>query len=94
MSQNRANLHTVVSGVVQGVGFRFFAQAIAYRYNLVGYVRNLPDGRVEVEVEGEIGLLNDFLEDMKRGPISARVTAVGTKWGEYSGKYKNFEVRY
>jgi acylphosphatase len=60
----RAEVH--FEGHVQGVGFRFTAQATAGRYAIVGYVRNLPDGRVELVVEGEKGEIDRFLADLSR----------------------------
>lgn len=88
----RANL--VVSGMVQGVGYRFFVERVATRYGLTGWVRNRPDGRVEVEVEGERGLINALIEELKVGPRSAYVAAVTTTWKEYQGEFDDFQIRF
>lgn len=90
----RACLHIVVDGVVQGVGFRFFTERAAGRYNISGWVRNLPDGRVEIEVEGEEGVLNAFLGDIRRGPPHAHVTGVRVSRLPATGQYKDFGVRF
>ena len=66
----------LISGRVQGVGFRFFTEATAVREGLHGWVRNLPDGRVEVAAEGEADAIERFERDMRRGPPGARVNDV------------------
>jgi acylphosphatase len=63
----------VVSGRVQGVGFRYFAQAKASRDGLHGWVRNLPDGRVEAAAEGEADAIQRFEQALRHGPPGARV---------------------
>ena len=59
--------HYYVSGRVQGVGFRYRAYHIAQHLRLTGYVKNLYDGRVEMEVQGESELVRDFFEQMEAG---------------------------
>ncbi|HSL20681.1 MAG TPA: acylphosphatase [Vicinamibacterales bacterium] len=66
----------IVSGRVQGVGFRFFAEDQARAEGLSGYVRNLPDGRVEVLAEGEEESVARFERALNRGPRSAIVDRV------------------
>jgi acylphosphatase len=66
----------LVSGFVQGVGFRYFAQYTAQRLHVSGYVRNLRDGRVEAYAVGTPEQLADFRKALERGPASAEVTAV------------------
>lgn len=90
----RSCLHILVDGVVQGVGFRFFTEQVAGRYGLCGWVRNLPDGRVEIEVEGEEGVLNAFLGDVRRGPSHAHVTNVQVNRRPATGQYRGFEVKF
>jgi acylphosphatase len=66
----------LISGRVQGVGFRFFAEAVASFEGLHGWVQNLPDGRVEIAVEGESEAVERFEGKVRRGPPAARVTDV------------------
>ena len=66
----------VVSGRVQGVGFRYFTQDTARREGLTGVVRNLPDGRVEAVAEGDRESLDRFEAALRRGPSHARVDSV------------------
>jgi acylphosphatase len=63
----------IISGHVQGVGFRYFAQAMAAREGLHGWVRNLPDGRVEAAAEGEADAMERFERTLRHGPPGARV---------------------
>ena len=66
----------VISGRVQGVGFRFFAEAAAAREGLHGWVQNLPDGLVEVSAEGEAEAIERFERNIAHGPPGARVSDV------------------
>jgi acylphosphatase len=72
----RLSRHYVISGRVQGVGFRYFAYESAAREGIYGWVRNAPDGRVEVEAEGETEALLRFEHRIRHGPPGARVDAV------------------
>jgi acylphosphatase len=85
-------LHGWVTGVVQGVGFRYFAQRKASHYGLTGWVRNLPDDRVEFLAEGPLGILKDYLKEMQIGPPAGQVDNVQVMWEEYRGEFKNFRI--
>ena len=67
-----------VSGTVQGVGFRFFAERVARRLHLAGWVRNLPDGSVEVYAVGEAASILEMEKELRQGPRMASVTDVRT----------------
>jgi acylphosphatase len=84
--------HLWISGVVQGVGFRFFAVRAAQRYGVSGFVRNLPDGRVEAVAEGLRESVQAFLETLRRGPAGALVRAVDVQWEAPEGR-AGFEIR-
>lgn len=73
-------MHAVVTGRVQGVGFRFFVENRAAVLGLRGWVRNLRTGQVEVLATGEEGVLRTFLEDLREGPRLAKVTGVEVDW--------------
>ena len=68
--------HYVVTGRVQGVGFRLFAEHVALRENLSGYVRNLADGRVEAQAEGDAEAVERFEMAIRQGPGGAWVRDV------------------
>jgi len=90
-----AALRVVVSGRVQGVMFRDFTCRQAEGLSLTGYVRNLPDGRaVEVEAEGERPRLEKFLEMLRQGSPRAAVENFAPSWGQYTGKYQGFSIRF
>ena len=82
----------LISGRVQGVGFRFFARESAAAENLRGWVKNLPDGRVEALVEGDRESVDRFERKMRRGPASARVEDVAVS-EEGTGSVHGFEIR-
>jgi acylphosphatase len=76
-----------VSGTVQGVGYRYFAQKISMRLGLVGYVKNLGDGRVEVYAIGEREQLVALKKELERGPRAASVAEVAEEETEVEEKY-------
>lgn len=84
----------IISGVVQGVGYRYFAVRKANEYSLFGYTRNLYNGDVEVEVEGERGLVSDFIEELKIGPASSSVTNLSIEWKNHQNKYTSFDIEF
>jgi len=82
----------LVSGEVQGVGFRFFTQRVAAHHQVVGYVRNLPDGRVEAHAEGTPEGIEGFKHDLAAGPQHARVEQVEELSVEPTGRYPSFRI--
>jgi acylphosphatase len=82
----------LIGGRVQGVGFRYFAQDLALRENATGWVRNLPDGRVEVLVEGEIEAIDRIERALRSGPRGARIDHVVVDDDEASGAYTAFTI--
>lgn len=88
------SIHAVVSGRVQGVGFRDFAAGRAQSLGLTGYVRNLEDGPVEVVAEGPREALEILIDRLRVGPDSARVTAVEVEWGAAAGAFEGFVITW
>lgn len=91
---DRARLHLLVSGLVQGVFFRQTTVDEARRLGLAGWVRNLPDGRVEVEAEGARDALQRLLAFCRRGPPAARVDDVEADWKAFVGDMRSFVARH
>jgi acylphosphatase len=89
-----ARAHILVSGRVQGVGYRAFAARTAARRGLAGGVRNLDDGRVELEVEGQKAVIEALLQELKVGPPAAYVTKIETEWGAATGRFADFSIWY
>jgi acylphosphatase len=88
-----ARVHLVASGRVQGVFYRQSTVDAARRLDLRGWVRNLPDGRVEAEAEGERTALESLVEWCRRGPPGARVLGLEVRWDLPVGDLGPFEVR-
>jgi len=83
-----------VTGVVQGVYYRHNTKRRADALGLVGTVRNLPDGSVEVVCEGDEGSIRDLIEWCRQGPPGASVEGVEVAWAEPMGRFARFNVLY
>jgi len=92
-STGATRLRATVHGRVQGVGYRYYALRRARERGLVGYVRNLWDGTVEVVAEGPRGRLDEMLTLLRAGPTAAFVTHVDVQWEKPTGAHDRFEVR-
>jgi acylphosphatase len=90
---DRARAHILVSGDVQGVSFRAATVDEARRLHVHGWVRNIADGRVEAEAEGERASVEALVRWCERGPPAARVADVQVSWSAYSGDLGPFSVR-
>lgn len=82
-----------MSGRVQGVGYRFFADEAARVENLSGWIRNLPDGRVEALAEGDLEAVERFARHLARGPGGARIDRIDTVEETPDGRVRPFEIR-
>jgi acylphosphatase len=89
-----ARLTAIVTGLVQGVNFRWFTQRHAAELGLVGYVRNRADGSVEFVAEGGRDALERLLDAVRAGPSSAVVENVETRWSAPTGEFHRFEIRF
>ena len=89
-----ARLHVWVDGAVQGVFFRASTRDKARELGLAGWVKNLPDGRVEAVFEGDRETCERVLDYVGAGPPSARVTRVEKTWDESEEGFDGFSVRY
>lgn len=89
---SRVRIHFFVEGKVQRVFFRETTRKVAESCNVTGWVRNLPDGRVEGVIEGEEEAVKQVEDFIHRGPELAQVTAVSVELEEYRGEFKEFTV--
>ena len=94
MGDSQARVNLLISGVVQMVGFRYYVRHKSQKYGLAGYARNLPDGRVEVEAEGERGMLEELIKDCRVGPPAAKVTDLKIEWKPNQGEFKQFFIDF
>jgi acylphosphatase len=83
----------LIAGRVQGVGFRWFTHDTAAREGVLGWVRNLPDGRVEVLAEGDVTAIERLEAALRRGPPAARVETFETEEHAPHGRFNEFEIR-
>jgi acylphosphatase len=83
----------VISGRVQGVGYRYFALRVARELKLAGWVKNLPDGRVEALASGPAARLKRFDAELRIGPPSAEVKSVEVAEGVADAKLEGFHIR-
>ena len=91
-SMTRVARKFLISGDVQGVGYRFFAQRAAARHQIVGYVKNLPDGTVEALAEGPANSVEAFQHDLAAGPRFSIVAQVEEINLEPTGQYSSFRI--
>ena len=85
-------VHLFISGFVQGVGYRQFVKSHAKKLGLTGWVRNLPDGRVEAVIQGEKDLIENLITLSRRGPVLSDVDHVEVLWDEVEETYSDFLI--
>jgi len=84
----------IIDGIVQGVGYRWFAQQAAVDLGLTGWVRNRMNGDVEVLVEGAKHNIDNLIIELKKGPRFSRVEYANVEWRTPTGKYANFTIKH
>lgn len=89
----RKQLTVIISGRVQGVGYRMFAASHAHRLQITGFVRNLSDGDVEVVAEGEEEALSAFLEILRQGPPAAHISDIQVFRSDDLSGFESFTIR-
>lgn len=88
-----AQAKVFISGFVQNIGYRQFVKRIAQKIGLNGWVKNLPDGRVEVLLSGDQKIIEKTIEKLWEGPFLSEVKSVDVEWVNDSQEYKDFEIR-
>ncbi|MBN1445038.1 MAG: acylphosphatase [Candidatus Omnitrophica bacterium] len=86
--------HIFVKGKVQQVGFRFYARGIASETGIAGWVKNLPDGRVEIVAEGENEQIENFLQKLNEGCLGKNISEIVKKTETHSGEFTSFSVAF
>ncbi len=89
----KKRIHVIYSGTVHGIGFRFTAERIAVSLNLTGWVRNVPDGTVEVVAEGEEKDIVSFIDKVKM-VMEHYIRGTKVNWQEYTGEFNSFNIRF
>jgi acylphosphatase len=86
--------HIVVRGIVQGVFFRYTTQREAQGLGLTGWVKNIPDGGVEIVCEGDKEAVEKLVQWSRSGPRGAFVEETDVSWENYTDGFLTFEIRY
>lgn len=89
----KVRAHVIVSGDVQGVFFRYETRRHAQKWNVHGWVRNLPEGRVEAVLEGDSIDVEKVIDFLRVGPSQAKVQQVDVKWERYQGAFLDFSIQ-
>ena len=90
----KKRVHILVKGIVQGVGFRHATIIAARQLALAGWVKNLPDGAVEIIAEGEDEDLKQLIQWCRQGPPASRVDDVTSAWASFQGNLQEFTVKW
>ena len=90
----KARAHIFVSGRVQGVFYRDNTRRWASSKGLKGWVRNLPDGRVEALVEGDEDSIETLIRQMRDGPPMARIDNIEVEWEEFKEEFSDFRITW
>lgn len=86
--------HIMIRGFVQGVGYRKWARKIAQNKGLTGWVRNLPDGSVEVLLQGAKERIEKVLAEYKKGPFLSDVEDIDVLWEDQKEQFSDFSIRH
>lgn len=81
-----------VKGLVQGVGYRYFCYRKAKEYSVNGYAKNNFNGNVDLVIEGEKGLVEDFIRELRTGPVNASVSSVVLEELEFNNEFDDFSI--
>lgn len=87
-------VHVIVKGTVQGVGFRFYTRRLAAGLGLRGWVKNLDNGDVEIEAEGERQTLEELISSLRAGDMAGYIDDLQVDWPPYRNKYKEFSIDF
>ncbi len=94
MVENIKTYKVLLSGRVQGVGFRYFTESIADKYSVKGYVNNTPGGKVEVLCQGEEEEVRTFIDEVARGPAFSVITGITKQEVTDNKIYNTFQIKY
>ena len=85
--------HVFYAGRVQGVGFRYTARQLAHGFEVVGYIRNLDDGRVEMVIEGDEEEVNRFVKHIGASDLAAYIRHETVEWKPATGEFRDFSIQ-
>jgi acylphosphatase len=88
----KRGIKIIVNGLVQGVGYRYYCYRKANEFDIKGYTKNLPDGSVVIEAEGEKSMLNEFVKQLRIGPMNSNVKSVIIEELDEEKYYQDFRI--
>ena len=94
MVENIKTYRVLLSGRVQGVGFRYFAESVADKYSVKGYVKNMPTGKVEILCQGEEEEVGTFIDEVAKGPAFSVITEMVKQDVIDNKVYNVFKIKY
>jgi acylphosphatase len=86
--------HVFYSGRVQGIGFRYTSEALAHKAGVAGFVKNLPDGRVELVCEGAKGKIEEFLRQIQDSSLGRYIQKTDCRWEDPTHAFTDFSVEF
>lgn len=92
--RDKVSFSITVSGKVQGVGYRYFAQKEAYKHGVTGWVRNMANGNVEIYAEGSVQQVDRFVDNLRQGPSHSNVQDIQIQNLVNLEGCNSFEIRY
>ena len=92
LPMSRARLNVVYAGNVQGVGFRYTVKSLVMGFEVTGTIRNLPDGRVELNAEGDRPELEAFEVAIRQSGLGSLIRQTQVTWGEARGEFRGFAI--
>jgi acylphosphatase len=87
-------LHVVFCGRVQGVGFRYTAERLALEAGVTGWVRNCPDGSVEIIAEGSETQIKKMMQDIQHSEVGRFIRQTKEEWEEHRGEFRDFRIEF
>lgn len=94
MVENIKTYKVLLSGRVQGVGFRYFTESVAGKYSVKGYVKNTPERKVEILCQGEEEEVLTFIDEVGKGPAFSVITGILKQEVTDNKVYNTFEIKY
>ncbi len=94
MAKELTTAHIIITGTVQGVGFRYYTRRLASSLGLTGFVKNLANGEVEIEAEGDKQNVQKLTRDLQTKDMSEYISELKLEWAPYQNKYQDFTITF
>ncbi len=94
MAKELTTVHIMITGTVQGVGFRYYTRRLASSLGLTGFVKNLASGEVEIEAEGDKQKVQELIHDLQTKDMAEYISDLKLEWSVYENKYHDFSISF